>query len=93
MTLALLPSAGAMIESAFQALLMTAIGQPPLLQASLLPAGETAIALSVITVGTQKKQRAASRGKTKPLPQNHFTVRRHTPSQAVLDKGSGFVAG
>jgi hypothetical protein len=93
MALAVVSLAVAMIEPAFQALLMTAIGPPPLLQASLLPAGETAIALSVVTVGTQKKQRAASPGKTKPLPQNHFTVRRHTSSQAALDKGSGFVAG
>jgi hypothetical protein len=47
----------------------------------------------MITVPAQEEKRAAFTGKTKPLPQNRFAVRRHTPSQAALDKGQAFVAG
>lgn len=82
-----------MIEPSFRALLMPAIGQSPLPNPGLLAAGETAITLPMITVPAQEEKRAAFTGKTKPLPQNRFAVRRHTPSQAALDKGQAFVAG
>ena len=82
-----------MIESSLRTLLVPAIGTAALTEPSLLAAGEAAIALPAITVGTQKKQRAAFYGNTKTLPQNHFAMRRHACSQAELDNGTGSVAG
>jgi hypothetical protein len=93
MALTVLALTVAVIESSFRALLMPAIRWAPLPQARSLPADQTAIPLPPITVGAQEEQRAAFTGKTKPWPQNHFLVRRHTSPPAALDNDQGFVAG
>ena len=91
--LAILPLAVAVVEFPFETLLVPAIRRTSLAQARLLPAYQAAITLPMVTVGAEEKQRAALGEKAKPLPQNHFAMRRHADSQAALDNGSGFVAG
>ena len=91
--LPVLPLPVAMIEASFRTLLMSPVGTTPLTDSGLLAAGEAAIALAAITMGAQKKQRAAFTAQTKPWPQNHFANNRHAYSQAALDNGLGFVAG
>ncbi len=90
---AVVPLTVAMIEASFRALLMAAIGGAPLTQTRLLPTRIAAIALSAIAFGAEKEQGAAFGHKAKPLPQNHFAVRRHADRVAVLDNGPGVVAG
>jgi hypothetical protein len=81
-----------MIELAFRALLVALVGPLPLLPAGLLAAWETAVAVSAITVRADVEHRLTP--KAKSLPENCFAVnRRHAPSRAGLDNGSGFVAG
>jgi hypothetical protein len=83
----------AVVEAAFRALLMPAIGGTSLPTACLLPAQVAAIALAVVAIGAEEEQRAAIRQQTKPLSQNRFARRRHAGCKAVLDNGLGFVAG
>jgi hypothetical protein len=90
---AVLPLPVAMIEPSFGTLLMSPVGTTPLTDSGLLAAAEAAIALTAITVGAQKKERAAFTAQAKPWPQNHFAMNRHACSQAALDNGLGFVAG
>ena len=45
----------AMIEPSLGTLLMAAIGATPLMEAGMMTAGEAAIALSAITVGTEEE--------------------------------------
>ena len=90
---AVLPLPVAMIELSFRAVLVSPVGAAPLPESGLLAAGEAAIALTAITVGAQKKERAAFTAQAKPWPQNHFAMNRHACSQAALDNGLGFVAG
>lgn len=83
-----------MIEPPFRALLVPPVGTPPLLEAGLLAAPGAAIAVSPITVRTDKENRVAFATQAKSLPENRFAMnRRHASSQAGLDNGSGFVAG
>jgi len=84
--LTILPLPVAMIESPFRALLMSAVGAPPLLKPRLVPATEAAVALAAITVGTEKKDRAAFAAPANPSPQNRFAVNRHAHARAGLDK-------
>jgi hypothetical protein len=93
LAVAVLPLAVAVVEPPFGTLLVTAIGRAMLAQARRSAALQAAIALSPITTGAQKKQRATFPGVTEPLSQNHFRLCRHAPYQAALDNGSGFVAG
>jgi hypothetical protein len=90
--LPVLPLPVAMIEPTFRTLLVPAISGAPLVEAGLTAAGEAAIALSAITVGTEEKDRAAFAAQAKPLPENHFAMNRHAYSQAALDMDSSFVA-
>ena len=90
---ALVPLTVAMIEAAFRALLMAAIGGAPLAQTRLLAAWIAAITLSAVAFGVEEEQGAAFGNKAKPLSQNHFVVRRHADCVAALDNGPGFVAG
>jgi hypothetical protein len=82
----------AVIESPFRALLMSAVGVPPLMEPSLVPATEAAIALTPITVGTEKKDGVTLAAAANPSPQNRFAVNRHAHSQAGLDKRYSSVA-
>jgi hypothetical protein len=82
----------AMIKPSFRTLLVSAIGATPLVQPGTIAAGAATIALSAITVRTQKEHRAAFIAEANPQPQNHFAMTRHACSQAGLDMDSGFVA-
>jgi hypothetical protein len=90
--LPVLPLPVTMIEPAFRALLVAAIGGAPLMAPGLLAAGEAAIALSPIAIRTEKEHGAACAAQAKPLPENHFAMNRHAYSQAALDMDSSFVA-
>jgi hypothetical protein len=82
-----------MVEPPFGTLLVPAVGRTSLAEPGLSAAGETAIALPAITVGTQKKHRAAFVMQTNPWSQNHFARSRHAYSQAALDNGYGSMSG
>jgi hypothetical protein len=82
-----------MIEPSFRTLLVPAIGAAPLTEASLPAAGEAAIALSAVAVGTEKKDRAAFAAQAKPLPEKYLPRNRHACPQAGLDKDDSSVAG
>ena len=89
-----LPLTITMIEPSFGALLVAAVGAPPLLAAGLLAALVAAVAMSAIAVRADEENRVAVLTKANPLPQNRFAMnRRHASSQAELDNGSGLVAG
>ena len=88
---AVFPLAVAMIEPAFQTPLVAAVGTTVLSQPRLTPACQTAIALSAITVRTEKECGAAPAGQANPKPQNHFAMNRHASPQAELDNHDGFV--
>jgi hypothetical protein len=91
--LPILPLAVAVVEFAFRALLVAAIGGAALATARLLPACKAAITLPMVAIGAEKIQSPTLREKTKPLPQNHFAMRCHAGLQAALDIGRCFVAG
>lgn len=90
---AVVPLTVAMIEASFRALLMAAIGGAPLTQTRLPTAWAAAIALSAVAFGTEEEQRPAFGDEAKPLPKNHFAMRRHADCVAALDNVPGFVAG
>jgi hypothetical protein len=91
--LPVLPLPVTMIEPPLWTLLVSAVGAASLKEPRLLAAGKAAVALSAIAVRTQKEERTAFAGKTKPLPEYHFAVGRHACSQAALDNRNGSVAG
>jgi len=90
--LTILPLPVAVIESPFRALLMSAVGAPPLMKSRLVPATEAAVALTAITAGTEKKDRATFAAATNPSPQNGLAVNRHARLRAGLDKRYSYVA-
>lgn len=90
-TLAILALTVAMIQPAFGALLMPAVGVAALLEPGLLAAIQAAIAVSAIAMLTDQEQRLATRAQ--PLPKHYFAVRRrHWSQRAGLDNGNRFVA-
>ena len=90
-TPAVFPLAVAMIEPAFQTLLVAAVGASALTNPRLAPACQTAIALSAITARTEKEGCTAIAGQANPKSQNLFATTRHASPQAGLDKDDGFV--
>lgn len=82
-----------MVEPPFGTLLVAAVGAASLTEACLATAGETAITLPAVTVGTEKEQRTAFAVQTNPWSQNYFARSRHAYSQAALDNGYGSVSG
>jgi len=73
----------AVIETAFGALLMSPVGAPPLLQASLFAAGGATIAMSPVTVGADEEHGVTLLAETDSLQENCFAVSlRHASSQA-----------
>jgi hypothetical protein len=91
--LPIFPLPVSMIGPSCRTLLVAAIGATPLTEPGLVAAGQAAIAMSAITVGTEKKDRAAFAAQTNSQPKNHLALKRHACSQAGLDKSSPFVAG
>lgn len=83
-----------MIQAAFPAALIPAIGTAPLLKAGLPPALFTAIARAAITVRTDEEDGVAVLPATGPQQENAFAVNgsRHR-SLAVLDNGGPVVSG
>jgi hypothetical protein len=80
---AVFPLAVAMIELPFGALLVAAIGAPPLPAAGLLAALFAAVAMSAITVRADEENRVTALTEASPLPQNRFAMNhRHASSQA-----------
>jgi hypothetical protein len=91
---AVFPLAVAMIELPFGALLVAAIGAPPLLAARLLAELVAAVAVSAIAVLADEENRVAALTQASPLSQNRFAMNhRHAALHAGLDNGSGLVAG
>ena len=88
---AVFPLAVAMIEPAFQTLLVATVGTAALPEPRLAAAGQAAIALSTVAVRTEKERRTAIAGQANPKPQNHFARNRHASPQADLDNDDGFV--
>ena len=73
----------AMVESAFRALLVPAIGTTFLMNTHLIAADTAAIALAAVATAAEKEQRAAFAVETEPLPQYHFAGSRHAYAQAA----------
>jgi hypothetical protein len=93
-SLAVLALPVAMIEPPFLALLVPAVGTPPLTPAAKLTALRAAIAVSAITMRADEESRVTLWSEANSLPQNCFVVNlRHASSQAGLDNGRRFVAG
>lgn len=84
------PLAIAMIESPFRGLLVTPVSATSLAHPCEPPTGETAIALTAITAGTDKKLGAAS-----DIAANSWseTVVRHAPSPGGTGQWLAFVSG
>ena len=83
----------AMIESAFGALLVPAVGGTALLAPGFHAAIRAAIALPPIAVRTNPEQCLALLAVTNSLPENDFAVNRHPPTQADFDNGNGSCHG
>ena len=81
------------VESAFGALLIPAVGRLVLLAAGSGAACGTAIALSAIAMCTNPEHRLASLAAANALPENHFSMNRHPPTQADFDNGNGSCQG
>jgi len=81
------------VESAFGTLLITAVGRPVLPAPGFSAARRAAIALSAIAMCTNPEHRLASLTATNPLPENHFSMNRHPPTQADFDNGNGSCQG
>ena len=77
----------AMIQASFGTALVAAVGAAVLLEAGLGAAGETAVAMSTITVMTDPEDRLAA--ETNSLTENHFAMPGHCEPQARLDNGVG----
>lgn len=73
----------AMIEPAFRALLVPAVGGTTLLAPGFATASPAAIALPSITVRTNPEHRLASLAATNSLPENHFSMN-HPPHAGGL---------
>jgi len=74
-----------MIKPPFGALLMAAVGGPPLLTAGLLATAITAVLLPTITTLADPEDNAAFACAAKSLTQNNFSSRLHPRPKARLD--------
>jgi hypothetical protein len=78
----------AIIQLAFRAPLVAAVGTAPLLKPRFSAAGRTAVAPSTITVLTDPEHRVAAFAAANPLPENDFAMSLHVRPQTGLDNGS-----
>jgi hypothetical protein len=78
----------AMVEPAFRAALVAAVGAAPLLESRFGTAGDAAIALSTITVLTDPEQRVASAATANPLTENYLAMNRQCPPMAGWTTGT-----
>jgi len=91
LTVLLLPIT--VVESAFGTLLIAAVGRPVLPAPGFGAARRAAIALSAIAMCTNPEHRLASLAAANALPENHFSMNRHPPTQADFDNGNGSCQG
>lgn len=78
----------AMVQSAFQAPLVAAVGGASLPEPGFRAASGAAIALPAITVRANPERRVAATAAANPLLENHFAMRRHRCARAGLDNGN-----
>jgi hypothetical protein len=81
------------VEPAFRALLVAAVGHPVLPAPGFSAARRAAIALPAIAVRANPEQRLASLAATNPRPETHFWMNRHPPTQAAFDNGNSSCQG
>jgi hypothetical protein len=81
------------VEPAFRALLIAAVGRPVLPAPRFGAARRAAIALSAIAMRTNPEHRLASLAAANALPENDFSMRLHPPTQADFDNGNGSCQG
>jgi hypothetical protein len=81
------------VKPAFQTLLIAVVGRPVLPAPGFGAARRAAIALSAIAMCTNPEHRLASRPAANALPENHFSLNRHPPTQADFDSGNGSCQG
>jgi hypothetical protein len=81
-----------MVQPSFRTSLVPAIGRAPLPEPCLIAAGEAAVALSAVAMGTEKERREAVVEQANPLPQYRFPMRRHACLQGGSGQRSGFMA-
>src|SRR4051794_29844723 len=70
-----------MIQPPFRTPLVSAVGRTPLSPSCLIPAGEAAVALSPVAMGTEKERCKAVPEQAHPLPENCVPMRRHASPQ------------
>lgn len=83
----------AVVEPAFGTLLIAAVGRPVLPAPGFGAARRAAITLSAIAMCTNPEHRLASLAAANALPENHFSMNRHPPTQADFDKGNSSCQG
>jgi len=81
------------IEPAFGAQLVAAVGISALLASGVRAAGGAAVALTAVAVRTSPEHRLASLAAANPLPENHLWMNCHPPTQADFDNGNGSCHG
>jgi hypothetical protein len=81
------------VEPAFGTLLIAAVGRPVLPAPGFAAARRAAVALSAVAMCTNPEHRLASLAAANPLPENHFPMNRHPPTQADFDNGNGSCQG
>jgi hypothetical protein len=91
--LAVLLLAIPVVEPAFGTLLIAPVGRPVLPASGFGATRRTAITLSAIAMCTNPEHRLASLAAANALPENHFAMNRHPPTQADFDKRNGFMPG
>lgn len=79
----------AVVEPAFGTLLIAAVGRPVLPAPGFAAARRAAIALTTITMCTNPERRLAPLAAANALPENHFSMNGHPPTQADFDNGNG----
>jgi hypothetical protein len=86
------PLTVAMIRPGFGTVPIPAISAAVLMEPGLPAASAAAIALAMVAARAKIEHRPALIELANPLPQNHFVLNRHLPSEAGLDNGNGFVS-
>ena len=82
-----------MVKPAFGTLLIAMVGRPVLPAPGIGAALRAAVALSAIAMCTDPEQRLASLAAANALPENHFSMNGHPPTQADFDNGNGSCQG
>jgi hypothetical protein len=82
-----------MIEPAFGTPLVPVVGGAALLAPGFRATSRTAIALPSIAVRANPEHRLAPLAAANALPENHFAMSLHPPTQADFDNGNGSCQG